>query len=211
MVVTRTRHSGAQHISVDVHRADSGGKEGHEQKVVLRLVSRLEQRADLVGAHAPVVMLAGAVEVGERLLVEQHRQIMGFAHLRQDVHLQQVVVRGHVGGCEHRRHFVLAGGDFAVAGGLGDAHLPHGHLRVVHGAQEAVAEGAEVLVVQRLALGWHRTQQRPAGLHDVRAPQVVVALQEEELLLHAAVRVHAGVLRLADGMQQSHCLTVQSL
>ena len=57
-----------------VDGAQHGGAEHQELDVVVRRVAGVQQVVAQVVAHAPVVVLAGAVDAGERLLVQQARQ-----------------------------------------------------------------------------------------------------------------------------------------
>ena len=62
---------GAQQPGVLVHRADDRGAEDEELRVLVRGVAGIEQVALGGVAERAVDVLAGAVDAGERLLVEQ--------------------------------------------------------------------------------------------------------------------------------------------
>src|SRR5437870_3750506 len=71
----------------------------------------------------------------------------------EDLHGQHLVVGGQVGVLEERRDLVLAGGDLVVPGLDRHAQLEQLGLAVGHAGQHALVDGAEVLVLQFLALG----------------------------------------------------------
>jgi hypothetical protein len=76
----------------------------------------LEQVVTAIGDHAPVAVLAAAVQARERLLVEQAHQVVPQRHLARDVHRQRVVVVRDVHVLEDRRHLELHRRDLVVAG-----------------------------------------------------------------------------------------------
>ena len=63
------------------------------------------------------------------------------------------MIAGDVGSLEERRDFVLAGGDLVVAGLDRDAEPVQFLLDVGHVGQHARRDGAEVVVLELLALG----------------------------------------------------------
>ena len=83
-------------------------REDQELRVVVRRVAGVEQVLAVVGRHRPVVVLAGAVDSRERLLVQQTGQTVfrsGAAHHLRD---QLIVIGGEVRIFVDRRDFVLA-------------------------------------------------------------------------------------------------------
>ena len=99
-----------------VHRAQHGGAEHEELDVVVRRVAGVQQVVPQVVAHAPVQVLAGAVDAGERLLVHQAGEAVLRRHPPQHLHRHHLVIGGDVGVLEDRRDFELAGRDFVVPG-----------------------------------------------------------------------------------------------
>ena len=98
-----------------VHRAQHGGAEDQELDVVVRRVAGIEQVVAQLVAHAPVQVLARAVDAGERLLVQQARQAVLRRDPPQHLHRHHLVIGGDVGVLEDRRDFVLARRDLVVA------------------------------------------------------------------------------------------------
>ena len=83
-------------------------REDEELRVVVRVVAGVEQVLAGVGRHRPVVVLARAVDAGERLLVQQADQAVVVGGLAQDLHDQVLVIGREVGVLEDRRDLVLA-------------------------------------------------------------------------------------------------------
>ena len=90
--------------------------EEQELQVLRRRVARVEQVVPGVGAHRPVVVLARAVDAGERLLVQQADQAVAAGDVLQHLHRQLLVVGADVRVLEDRRELVLRRGDLVVAG-----------------------------------------------------------------------------------------------
>ncbi len=61
--------------------ADDACEHHHEAHVALRVFAGIEQIDAGVGSHAPVVVLAAAVGILERLLVQQQREIVTLSNL----------------------------------------------------------------------------------------------------------------------------------
>ena len=75
----------------------------------------LEQVVAGVGAHRPVVVLARAVDAGERLLVQQADEAVAAGDVLHDLHRQLLVVGADVRVLEDRRELVLRRRDLVVA------------------------------------------------------------------------------------------------
>ena len=160
-------HRHAQQLGILGHRPDDGHAEDEELGVVVRRVAGVEQVLAGVGGHRPVVVLAGAVDAGERLLVEQRHQAVLRGGAAHDLHRQHLVVGGEVGVLEDRRQFVLAGRHFVVPGLDRHAQLEQLGLAVGHAGDDALGDGAEVLVFQLLALGRRGAEEGAAGVDQV--------------------------------------------
>ncbi len=95
----------------------------------------------------------------ERLLVEQALHAVLLGHPLHGRHQQLLVVGGHVGPLEHGGQLELARGHLVVAGLGRDSQLEQLPLGVEHEGQDPLGDGAEVVVVELLALGrpWPRT------------------------------------------------------
>ena len=90
-----------------------------------------------------------------------HAVLLG--DLLQGDHQQLLVVGGDVGALEHRRDLELAGRDLVVAGLGRDAELEQLALGLEHERQHALGDGAEVVVVELLALRRLGAEQGAAG------------------------------------------------
>ena len=78
MIVAGAGDAGAQRSLPPIDGAKHGGAEDQELHVVVRRVAGAEQVvAELVGQR-PVVVLAGSVDAGKRLLVQQGGQPYSF-------------------------------------------------------------------------------------------------------------------------------------
>ena len=153
----------AQQLLVRVDGLDDGRAEEQEQQVLVRRVARLEQVDARVGAHRPVVVLARAVDAGERLLVQQADEPVAAGDVLHDLHRQLLVVGADVGVLEDRRDLVLGRRDLVVAGLDRHAELGQLLLGLEHAGQHALGDRAEVVVVELLALRRLGAEQRAAG------------------------------------------------
>ena len=139
-------------------------------------------------AERPVDVLARAVDAGERLLVQQARHAVLLGHALERHHHQLLMVGGEVGALEHRRDLELAGRDLVVPGLDRDAELEQLALGVQHEGEHALGDGAEVVVLELLALGRLGAEQRAAGVEQVGPGEEEVPVDQEVLLLGAGSR-----------------------
>ena len=81
MIVAAVGHRDAQQVRMQVDGPNHGRAEHQELRVVVRLVARIEQVAHAGTAQRPVDVLAGAVDAGKRLFVQQagHAVLLGHA------------------------------------------------------------------------------------------------------------------------------------
>ena len=117
----------------------------------------------VVGRHRPVVVLARAVDAGERLLVDEEHQAVLRGEPAHRGHHDHVVVGADRGRLVDRRHLELARGHLVVAGLGRDAQAPQLAVEIHHEREDPLADRAEVLVLQLLALGRRGAEQGPAG------------------------------------------------
>ena len=148
-------------------------------------VARVEQVVPGVGAHRPVVVLARAVDAGERLLVQQADEAVAAGHVLHDLHRQLLVVGADVRVLEDRRDLVLARRDLVVAGLDRHAELGQLALGLEHEGEHALGDRAEVVVVELVALRRLGAEQRAAGGDQVGALEEVLLVDQEVLLLGA--------------------------
>ena len=101
------------------------------------------------------------------------------------LHGQEVVVNGKGALLEDGGELVLAGGDLVVLGLGGDAELPELVVDLLHEGVDRRADGAEVVLLELLALNRLAAKERAATHDEVRALLEVLLLDEEVLLLGA--------------------------
>ena len=126
------------------------------------------------------------------------RQAVLRRDLLQHLHRHHLVIDGEVGVLEDRRDFVLARGDLVVPRLDRHAHLEQLELRFGHAREHALGDGAEVLILHLLALRRLGAEERAAGVDQVGARKIEVAVDEEVLLLGTA----GGVDALGRGAEQ---------
>ena len=164
---------------------DDGDQEEQELGVVVGRVAGLEQVVARVVGQRPVEVLARAVDAGERLLVQQELQAVAVGHALHGLHDQHVVVGGDVGVLERDGQLVLRRRDLVVPGLDRDAELVELGLGLEHAGQDALGDGAEVMVLHLLALGRLGAEEGPAGVDQVGPGEVEVLVDQEVLLLGA--------------------------
>ena len=167
-----------------------------------RGVARVDQVGPGVGPHRPVVVLAGAVDAGERLLVQQADEPVATGDVLHHLHRQLLVVGADVRVLEDRRDLVLAGRDLVVAGLDRDAELDQLTLGLEHAGEHPLGDRAEVVVVELVALRRLGAEQGPPGRDQVGALEVVLLVDQEVLLLGADGREHALGLLVAEQAQR---------
>ena len=126
-------------------------------------------------------------------------------------HDQHVVVRTDRGRLVHGRHLELAGGDLVVPGLGRDPQPPQLPIEIHHEREDPLADRAEVLVLELLALGRRRSEQRAAGQDQVGALLGQPPVDEEVLLLGADVGEHPGRGRVAEPAQDAQRLLAEGL
>ena len=191
-----THDAGLEQRVVAVNAHQGFHHEGDEAQVLLRRLARGVEQCARVGAEAPVVVLARAVDAGEGLLVQQHAEAVLARHLLHERHEQHVVVVGDVGLLEDGGYLKLVRRHLVVARLARYGQLQGAYLQVLHEGLHAVGYGAEVVVVHLLVLGRVVAHERAAGEHQVGAGVVKPLVDEEVLLLPAQVAhhlLHGGV------------------
>ena len=209
MVVARVGHCVANHRVVLVARVGQR-REGESKELRLGLGLAWVEPVDAsVGAHRPVVVLAAAVDAGERLLMEQEDQVVLGGNVHAHLHRNLVQVAGNVGDREEGRNFVLGGGHFVVVHVERAANLEQRRLHVVHARFHALRHGREVVEVHLLALGRGRANERAPASSQVWPRQVRLLGHHEKLLLPPEVR-HAllHVVVAAEVLEQAQAFAV---
>ncbi len=149
-------------------------------------------------------MLAGAVDARERLLVQEADEAVASGDALERLHRQLLVVDRQVGVLEHRGDLVLGGRDLVVARLDRHAELGELILCLQHAGEDALGDGAEVVVVELVALRRLGAEQRAAGRDEVGAREEVGLVDQEVLLLVAHRREDSCGGLVAEQPQGSH-------
>ena len=157
MVVAGRGHRHAQELLVVVHRLDDAGEEHEEAQVVHGALAGVEQ-VRLAGGKRPVVVLARAVDALEGLLVLQAHQAVVAGQKAHLLHGEQVLVDGAVRVGEDGRQLVLGGGHLVVLRARRHAERPQLVVKLLHELVHRGADGAEVVLLQLLALAAARSR-----------------------------------------------------
>ena len=211
VVVSGRGRAHPQQPLIFVHGLDDRHQKDQKLRILIGGFPGTQQVYALVRRDGPVVVLAAAVDAGKGLFMQQADQTVLPGDLLHDLHGQLVVVRGDVRRGKNRRKLVLAGSDLVVLGLGIDAELPELLVQLFHEGLDAGLDRAEIMVVQLLALGRGSTEERAAGINQVPALQIHVAVNEEILLLGSGVRHHPLDIRVAEQRQDPHGLAVQRL
>ena len=130
-------------------------------------------------------MLAGTVNAGIGLLMKQADQVVTEGDLLHGLHDKLVVVGGDVRGGKNGGHLVLRRCHLVVLGLGRDAHLPEFGIEVIHVIGDPVFNGAEILVLELLALGRGRAEDRSSCQHQVDPLQIEFLVDQEVFLFRA--------------------------
>ena len=131
--------------------------------------------------------------------------------LPHHAHDDHVVVRSDRGRLVDRRHLELARRDLVVAGLGRDPEPPELAVEIHHERQDPLADRAEVLVVELLALGRRGAEQRSSGQDEVRPLLSEPPVDQEVLLLWPDVREHPLGGRVAEPAQDPEGLPAERL
>ena len=156
-------------------------------------------------------MLAGAIDAGKGLFVQQAHQAVAVCHLLHHLHHQLVLVAGGVGVGVDGGHLVLGGGHLIVLGLAEHAQLPQLLVQILHIGGHPGTDGAEVVVLQLLALGGLGAEQGPAAHPQILPLGVLGLVDQEVLLLRAHLSHHPLGLRVAEQPQDADRLAADLL
>ena len=126
---------------------------------------------------------------------KQELEAVAVGHALHGLHHQHVVVGGDVGVLERHGQLVLGRRDLVVPGLDRHAQLVKLGLGLEHAGQDALRDGAEVMVLHLLALGRLGAEERPAGVDQVGPGEVEVLVDQEVLLLGPGRAVDARGVR----------------
>ena len=166
-----------------VDRVDYACAEEQEFQVLVRRVAGLEQVLARVGAHRPVVVLAGAVDAGERLLVQEAHEPVAARDVLHHLHRQVLMIGAHVRVLEYGGDLILSRRDLVVARFDRDPELRQLALGLEHAGQDPLRNRAEIMVVELVALGRLGAEQGPTGREQIRPLEVVLLVDQKVLLL----------------------------
>ena len=210
MVVAGARRRHAQELLVLVDCLDDAGEEHEEAKVLHGILARIEQVA-ATGGNGPVVVLARPIDGLEGLLMLQAHQAVVAGQKLHLLHGEQVLVHGAVRLGEDGRQLVLGRSHLVVLGLRGNAEGPQLVVELLHELVHRGADGAEVVLLQLLALHRRIAEQRAAREHDVEALLIVLLGDEEVLLLGAEGGGHAIGRVVAEQIEHAASLGLDGL
>src|SRR5690625_4112932 len=174
-----------------VHGTEHGGAEEPKNDDLVRSVYRVEQVLTRIRGHRPVVVLARAVDAGERLLVYQADETVLAGNLPKRQHDKLLMVGRDVGVFKDRRDLVLTGRDLVMARFDGHAEAVQLPLDLQHVGQHAVGDAAEVMIAQLLSSRRLRSYQRAPAYFEIRTAVVELLIHQKILLLGADGYVYA--------------------
>ena len=99
-----------------VYRLDDGGQEQEELGIFLGGFARIQEIQAGIGGKGPVVVLAGPVDPGEGLFVQEANQTMPVRNLLHGFHGELVVVGGGVDVGVNGGQLMLGRSGFVVLG-----------------------------------------------------------------------------------------------
>ena len=201
MIVARGRHRHAQQLLVVIYRLDDAREEHEEAQVVHGALAGVEQVL-LAGRQRPVVVLARAVDALERLfMLQAHEAVMAGqqAHL---LHGEKVLIHAAVHVREDGSQLVLRRSHLVVLRASRHAERPQLVVQFLHELVDGGADGAEVMLVELLALAGGVTEQG-AARHDEILALGIGLLGHEEVFLLGAQRGHDALARLAEQSQHA--------
>ncbi len=194
-----------------------------EAQIVHRGLSRAVQQYAGIGAEAPVVVLAGAVDACKRLLVQQYAESVLSRHTLHQRHQEHVVVYGQVAFLVYRGQFKLVGRYLVVTCLARYGQLESSYFEIFHESLHTVGDGSEVMVVHLLVLGRVMSHQCAAGEQQVGAGRIESLVYEKILLFPSQIALYflyVGVEVPADvggghvhsvQRAQQRCLVVECL
>src|SRR5690606_10034932 len=107
MVIGSRCYTCAKQIGMLINCFNCVYEKSEEHQVRLWITSRRKQIFSGIGAHAPVVVLAAAVDACIRFFMKQYFEIMSASHFIHQVHKQLVMVNSQVYLFKQRSTFKL--------------------------------------------------------------------------------------------------------
>ena len=210
MIVARAGHRHPQQILIFIHSFDDGTQKEQELRVFLGGFSGIEEVLTEVRGERPVVVFARAVDAGKRFFVEEAGHAVAFSHFFHHLHGDLVVIGGDVGIGKDGGQLMLGGRDFVVFGLGQHPHFPQFFVELLHIGYYAGTDGAEVMVLQLLALGGHGAEQGAAGIFQILAEVKQFFIDQEVFLFGADGGDHPGG-RIAKKFEDAQGFPVEDL
>ena len=185
VVVAGEGHRCPEKVLILVHALDKGRQKQQELGVLAGGLAGFEEIFAGVGVQRPVVVLAGAVDAGKGLFMEQTHHVMLVGDLLHDLHGELVVVAGGVSVGIHRGHLMLGRGHLVVLGLAVDAQRPEVFVQILHIGRHTGTDSAVVMVVQLLTAGRLGAEQGTAGVDQVFSLQEFLCIYQEVFLLRS--------------------------
>src|SRR5882724_7131044 len=218
-IIAGRRDGSTENIGIVMNRLDGVDEESQEHQVGLRRLAGSQEVDPGVGGHAPVIMLATAIDAGEGLLMEQHAQFMAARYTVHYIHEQDIMVDGHAYFLEDGGALELCGGYFIMAGTQGNAQLVGFALVIAHEGIDPFGDAAEIMVFQLLAFGRGMTEYGTAAHHQVGAGIEQTLVHHEiflfpaqgsryfrNILVEIMAYLHGRLVQAGQGLQQGRLI-----
>ena len=209
VVVSGGGNADAKHILIIVHRLDHRAEAEQKQRVLRRRLAGLQKIHAGVGPDGPVVVLAGAVDAGKGLFMQEADHPVAGGNALHGLHRKLVVVRRKVSVGENRRELVLRGSHLIVLRLGQHAELPELVVQVVHERLDAGLDAAEIVVIQLLSLGRLGAEEGAAGIDQVLSLIEDLLVNKEIFLLGANRGDNALNIVHAEELHETKSLAVE--
>ena len=190
VIVARRRNGEAEQILIIIHRLDNGAEEQKKLRVFIGCFARRQQIDAGIGRHRPVVVLSGAVDTGEGLLMQQTNQTVSRRNLLHDLHGKLVVIGCDIGRRIDRRKLMLRGRHFVMLRLGKNAQLPQFLVQIRHVGRDARLDRAEIVVVHLLPLRRLCPEKRASREDQILTFFVHFSVHEEVFLLRPDGSAH---------------------
>ena len=168
----------------------------------------IEQVDPRLRGKRPIVVLSRAVYPLEGLFVKQTGHAVFPGHLFHNLHRQLILIHRNIGGIEYGRKLVL-GGRHLVVFCFGEYPVrPQGFVQIVHIRRNTRLKHAEIMILQLLAAGRGRTEQRPARQHEILPLVENFPIYKKILLLGAHRGGHLFAID-PEQLQNAFCSAVE--
>ena len=200
-----------QQILIVVNSLYNGAEEQQKLCVLVGGLAGGEEVYSRIRGQRPVVVLARAVDSGERLLVEQADKSVLCGNLLHYLHGQLVVVGGDVCCGVDGRQLMLRGRNLVVLGLCENAELPELLVEVGHVCRDSRLDNSEIVVVHLLTLGRLCAEERASAENQILALFIERLVNEEIFLLGADGGAYAFYVGVAEKSEYAQSLLVECL